>query len=88
MFAHKEISRKFCGPTRSESAPRLLGFFYGKCRVNIWYPFGAVFVLIFHRINFSSSAITPFNVLISVESSRMHVKDLQTVAEQKKKKKN
>ena len=28
MFAHKEISRKFCGPTRSESAPHLLVWVY------------------------------------------------------------
>ena len=47
-----------------------------------------VFVLIFHRINFSSSATTSCHVLIRVKSSRMRVKDLKTVAERKKRSRN
>ena len=43
-----------------------------------------LFVLIFHCINFFSSAVTPCHVLIRVKSSRMRVKDLQTVAWRKK----
>ena len=61
MFAHKEISRKVCGPTCSESAPHR---WCGSTANAVWI-FGVlsvlytVFVLIFHRINFSLSTITP-----------------------------
>ena len=44
-----------------------------------------VFVLIFYCISFSLSAITPCHVLIRVKLSCMLVKDMQTVAECKKK---
>ena len=78
MFAHKEISRKVCGPVRSESAPHL-SFSVGLPRtlceylVSVLNVLYTVFVLIFHRINFSSSEITPCHVLIRVKSSRMRI---------------
>ena len=73
MFAHKEISRKLCGPTRSESAPHLLVWVYRERCVHILYP-STVLVLMFHRINSSPSAITPCHVLIpSVKSLRMRI---------------
>ena len=56
--------------------------------MNIWYQFERIIhsiVLTFPGINFSSSAITPCHVLIRVKSSRMRVKDLQTMAERKNK---
>ena len=39
MFANKEISRKVCGPTRSESTPYLLVWVYCERCVHILYPF-------------------------------------------------
>ena len=58
------ICRKVCRPTLSKSAPHRLVWVYRERCVHILYP-STVFVLIFHRINFSPSAITPGNVLIS-----------------------
>ena len=78
MFAHKEISPKVCGPVRSESAPHL-SFSVGLPRtlceylVSVLNVLYTVFVLIFHHINFSSSAITPCHALIRVKSSRMRI---------------
>ena len=44
--------------------------------VSVLSVFFTVFVLIFHRINLSSSAITPCHAHIRVKSSRMRIKDL------------
>ena len=59
MFAHKEISRKFCGPTRSESAPHLLVWVYRERCVHILYPFCI-------RTQYSSCADLPPHKLFSV----------------------
>ena len=68
MFAHKEVSHKVRGPTRSESAQHLSVWFYRERFVHILYAFWAYYtqsVLTLHRESFSSSAITPRRVLIS-----------------------
>ena len=87
MFAHKEISRKVCGPTRSESAPHLLVWVYRERCVHILYPFCIRFVSV-HSI---CADLTPYK-LFSVRHYTMPcahqlslracvlIKELQTVA--------
>ena len=68
MFAHKEISHKIHGPTRSENARYLLVWVYRERCEHILYAFWAsytVSMLILRRESFSSSANTPSCVLIS-----------------------
>ena len=74
MFANKEISRKVCGTTRSESAPHLLVWVYCERCVNIWC-LGA---------DQKARGLWERDC-ISFSSSLMRVKDLQTVAERKEK---
>ena len=60
MFAHKEISNKVRGPTRSENAQHLLVWVHRERCVHILYAFLAYYtvsVLILHREISPSSAI-------------------------------
>ena len=61
MFAHKEISHKVHGPTRSENARHILVRVYRERCEHILYAFRAshtVSVLILHRESFSSIELT------------------------------
>ena len=71
MFAHKEISHKVHRPTRSENARHILVWVYRKRCEHILYAFWASYTLCLcwfcaaKASLRSSSAITPFCVLIS-----------------------
>ena len=89
MFAHKEISRKVCRPTHSESVPHLLVWVYREHCVHIMYPF----CIRPQYLCWSSTASTLLrlplhHVLISKIFAHACVllKELQNVAKRKKNK--
>ena len=100
MFAHKEISHKVHRPTRSENARHILVWVYRERCEHILYAFWASYTLCLCRFCAakaslrSSSAITPFCVLISqkrracVRLKRLRIRDedLTVICERTEKK--